>query len=124
MSTNEQRSAVTSKDLADYQKTYVSLVEELKANLPYEDAMRSAVGSHNRSEYERFGRLESGVLIMNGLQPDGYVIDVGCGSGRLAKPLSSYLSGKYLGIDIVPNWSSTLAALLAVPIGASRSQMV
>jgi ubiquinone/menaquinone biosynthesis C-methylase UbiE len=39
---------------------------------------------------------------MNGLQPDGYLFDVGCGPGRLAKPLSAYLNGRYLGIDIVP----------------------
>ena len=28
--------------------------------------------------------------------------DVGCGSGRLAKPLSTYLTGRYLGTDLVP----------------------
>jgi SAM-dependent methyltransferase len=36
------------------------------------------------------------------LQPDGQVLDVGCGSGRMALPLTSYLSaeGRYEGFDI------------------------
>ncbi len=38
-----------------------------------------------------------------GLQPHHRVLDVGCGIGRVARPLSSYLSreGRYEGIDIV-----------------------
>lgn len=43
------------------------------------------------------------------LQPDGAVLDVGCGIGRLARPLTAYLSskGRYEGFDVVPdgvNW--------------------
>jgi SAM-dependent methyltransferase len=37
------------------------------------------------------------------LQPDEQVLDIGCGSGRMAIPLTRYLSreGSYTGIDIV-----------------------
>ena len=37
------------------------------------------------------------------LQPDHYVLDVGCGIGRAAVPLTQYLSkkGKYEGFDVV-----------------------
>ncbi|MBK8161270.1 MAG: methyltransferase domain-containing protein [Rhodospirillaceae bacterium] len=38
-----------------------------------------------------------------GLKPSDRVLDVGCGIGRVAKPLAAYLSkeGSYVGIDIV-----------------------
>src|SRR5690348_9362847 len=42
------------------------------------------------------------LLIKAGLQPDHSVLDLGCGIGRLALPLTQYLSeqGYYRGIDI------------------------
>ncbi len=38
------------------------------------------------------------------LRPDERVLDVGCGIGRLARPLTGYLSpaGRYTGFDVVP----------------------
>ncbi len=38
------------------------------------------------------------------LKPDEWVLDVGCGIGRMAIPLTGYLSGKggYEGFDVVP----------------------
>ncbi len=53
-------------------------------------------------EVELFGLLERELLRGFGLQPNHYLIDVGCGSGRLTKALASYLTGHYLGIDVVP----------------------
>src|SRR5271157_3932956 len=40
---------------------------------------------------------------LGNLQPDQRVLDVGCGVGRMALPLTNYLdsSGSYVGIDIV-----------------------
>src|SRR6185437_8284340 len=37
-----------------------------------------------------------------GLQPGGAVLDVGCGSGRMALPLAGYLNpeGRYGGFDV------------------------
>jgi ubiquinone/menaquinone biosynthesis C-methylase UbiE len=38
------------------------------------------------------------------LRPDQDVLDVGCGIGRMARPLTQYLTtGSYVGIDIVPH---------------------
>jgi ubiquinone/menaquinone biosynthesis C-methylase UbiE len=56
--------------------------------------------------------IERELLIQYGLRPDHDVIDVGCGSGRLAKPLSAYLRGGYLGIDVVPDLVDYARALV------------
>jgi len=40
---------------------------------------------------------------LGGLQPSHRVLDVGCGTGRMARPLTKYLTtGSYEGFDIVP----------------------
>src|SRR5947209_13506614 len=74
-------------------------------------AMEQAVGG----QFEAIGLLERQVLIHYGLQRDDYLIDVGCGSGRLAKPLSQYLQGKYLGIDIDSNLVEYARSLVQRP---------
>jgi SAM-dependent methyltransferase len=41
---------------------------------------------------------------LGGLQPSHDVLEVGCGIGRMARPLTGYLStGSYEGLDIVPS---------------------
>lgn len=82
----------------DFQTTYTLLVNSLKREHGTDRAMKLAVGG----EFEAVGLLELETLKYLGLTADAYLIDVGCGSGRLAKPLSHYLTGRYLGIDIVP----------------------
>jgi SAM-dependent methyltransferase len=52
---------------------------------------------------------------LGNIQPDDRVLDVGCGIGRMAVPLTGYLSprGEYWGFDIVRegiNWCSTAIA--------------
>lgn len=51
------------------------------------------VGAHFLDYFQRLG----------GLQPDADVLDIGCGVGRMALPLTGYLSpqGSYNGFDIV-----------------------
>jgi ubiquinone/menaquinone biosynthesis C-methylase UbiE len=51
------------------------------------------VGLEFRDLFVRYG----------GLKPDGRVLDVGCGIGRMAAPLTGYLAanGEYQGFDIV-----------------------
>ena len=73
-------------------------MKSLKRDYDIEKVMEMAVGG----DFEGVGTLEVEALKYFGLKEDSYLIDVGCGSGRLAKPLSSYLTGRYLGIDIVP----------------------
>jgi ubiquinone/menaquinone biosynthesis C-methylase UbiE len=78
--------------------SYPEFVQEILNSHPRDEAMQMAVGG----EFEALGLLEKDLLIQLGLRPNDYLIDVGCGSGRLAKPLSEYLAGLYLGIDVVP----------------------
>jgi SAM-dependent methyltransferase len=82
----------------DFRATYPALVKSLRLSHGKEEAMKLAVGG----EFEAMGLLELEALKHFGLGGDSYLIDVGCGSGRLAVPLSGYLKGRYLGTDVVP----------------------
>src|SRR6185436_8715576 len=108
----------------DITATYRQFVQQLSEKHSRDKAMQKAPGG----EFEAIGILERELLIQCGLKPDGYLIDVGCGSGRLAKPLAEYLSGMYLGIDVVPDmldyartlagredWRFEIASGLAIP---------
>ena len=70
--------------------------------------MEQAVGG----DFAALGALEFCALRQFGLRDQDYVVDVGCGSGRLAKPLSLYLKGKYLGTDVVPELVAYAAKLV------------
>lgn len=122
-----------SKTKLEYLNNYNKLVHSLIKNLPFEEAMRSAPGG----DFDVIGTVECELLIQLGLKPDGYLIDVGCGSGRLAKPLSEYLNGRYLGIDIVPElvryasqlvgrpqWRFEVAKGLTIPEADHQADMV
>ena len=40
------------------------------------------------------------LLVRAGLHPEHTVLDLGCGLGRVALPLTQYLTGSYFGLDI------------------------
>ncbi|HEX6291322.1 MAG TPA: class I SAM-dependent methyltransferase [Herpetosiphonaceae bacterium] len=92
----------------DFRQSYRDLVQSVKQKYAPDEAMHQAIGA----EFEAFGIIERELLIQYGLQPNQYVIDVGCGSGRLAKPLSAYLKGPYLGTDVVPDLVDYARALV------------
>lgn len=117
----------------DFRKTHRSQYQILRNAYPLDEAMKLAVGG----EFHATGLLERELLINHGLRKDDYVIDVGCGSGRLAKPLSEYLTGNYLGIDVVPelldyarklvsrpDWRFQLASGLTIPERNETADMV
>ncbi len=90
--------------VASYRQHVRNLTQQF-GNSP--QAFESAVGG----EFKAFGVFQRELLVAQGLQKNHFVIDVGCGSGRLAKPLADYLTGPYLGIDVVSellNYASTI----------------
>ncbi len=109
------------------------MLKDLRQSYSIDEAAQKAVGG----EFDAFGQLLRAALICHGLRPSDYLIDVGCGSGRLAKPLSEYLTGKYLGIDVVPDllafarklvarpdWRFELASGLTIPENDRQADMV
>jgi SAM-dependent methyltransferase len=73
--------------------------ELLKHSSDREAAMAKAVGG---DDYYAVGAAERDVLTTLGLKRGDYLIDVGCGSGRLATALRSGPAIRYLGTDVVP----------------------
>ena len=79
--------------------SYPAFIERLKREHGPGRAMEAAIGRH----FDPVGEILRAFLVQNGLEPAHDVIDVGCGAGRLAKHLSNYLTGHYLGTDVVPD---------------------
>ena len=117
----------------DFRKTHRTQFKNLKASYSIDEAARIAVGG----EFEAVGVLLRETLVHHGLKKSDYVIDVGCGSGRLAKPLAEYLTGNYLGIDVVPglvdyarkianrpDWRFEVAKGLTIPEQYGKADMV
>ena len=78
-------------------QAYTEQVERTASFVSVEEAMSTSIGG----DFDYVGAVEVAILKRYGLSPDHRVIDVGCGSGRLALPLSLYLRGSYSGFDIV-----------------------
>ncbi len=129
---NEERNRVRPNARLSYADHMANL---LAKNNP-ETAMSLAVGG----EDERMGEALRVRLTRFGLQPNDYLIDVGCGSGRLAFALARSPwrdSIRYLGIDIVPamlefaaqkcrqpRWRFELVTEPRIPEGDGVAEMV
>lgn len=77
-----------SMQVPDYIKSYEAHLDALIAAHGREEAMSLVVGG----QYHGIGILESSALLSHGLRPEHNVIDVGCGSGRLAVALRPFLA--------------------------------
>lgn len=77
---------------------YEKLVAGLIAAHPIDEAMSRAVGG---GDYGIFGHIEFEILKAAGLKDGMRVVDLGCGSGRLASALHQGADISYVGIDIV-----------------------
>jgi SAM-dependent methyltransferase len=82
----------------DYTKAYKDHVLDLEKQLCYDHALKEAVGG----DFEAVGKLEYYLLRSLGLKDGHLLVDVGCGSGRLACQLAPYSEIRYVGIDVVP----------------------
>lgn len=127
------RDAKNRASKTDYRKTHNTQFQILRNAYSLDEAARMAVGG----DFDATGLVLRDTLIYHGLKKHHYVIDVGCGSGRLAMPLAEYLEGKYLGIDVVPellsyarnlvqrpDWRFELAAGLTIPEQDQQADMV
>jgi len=88
---------VTANARFSYQET----MSRFLASYDRESAMSYMVGG----QYEKMGEKLRRIVEDHGLKDGDYLIDVGCGSGRLAWALSQSKfrdTIRYLGIDIVP----------------------
>lgn len=67
------------------------------------DGPQNAIGSNGKDGqgWDEHGKAQLGFLISQGLRPKMALLDLGCGTGRLACKAVPYLSeGSYTGIDI------------------------
>lgn len=116
-----------------YERTYKKHVEDLKAKLAGDVGLQQAVGG----SFIAVGQLERALLLQLGLQPDHFVADIGCGSGRLACQLASMPGLGYLGTDVVPellqhakrlsnrsDWSFQEARGLTIPVKENTADFV
>jgi ubiquinone/menaquinone biosynthesis C-methylase UbiE len=81
--------------MSEFKEQYEQLWTNLERT---ENAHKKAVGG----DFDTVGHLEFKLLCAAGLKPDSFLIDVGCGSGRLAYQLSQWPGVRYLGTDIMP----------------------
>jgi ubiquinone/menaquinone biosynthesis C-methylase UbiE len=104
--------------------TYPAHVARLRAILDEDTALSQAVGGN----FIASGKLQYSLLLQLGLLPTHQVIDVGCGSGRLASQLAHIAGLRYLGTDVVsdllayarritrrPDWQFLLTNGFAIP---------
>src|SRR4051812_42724711 len=118
---------------ADLNATYVDHVAKLEGRLSEDAALRRAVGG----EFLAIGRLEYHLLRSRGLGQDALVVDVGCGSGRLAVHLAPFAGIRYIGSDVVPrlleyardlcgrpDWQFTHTDGTRIPAGDSTADFV
>jgi SAM-dependent methyltransferase len=91
-------------------QAYIDHVSRLEQRIDCKDtAMRLAVGG----EFNAVGKLEYHLLRSLGLSGGHLVIDVGCGSGRLAQQLVGDKTIRYVGTDVAPRLLESAKALTA-----------
>ena len=95
----------------DLKAINVRYVDGVKGRMPHGEAMEYAIGGG----FDAVGAIEAAILRHYGLPQAGHLVDVGCGSGRLAKPMAAWLQGTYLGIDLVPDLVAHARKIAARP---------
>ncbi|MDT7602056.1 MAG: hypothetical protein QOF61_53 [Acidobacteriota bacterium] len=79
-------------------RTGIKLPGRTPATNPFDESGRLIVGDNDAEVQREFFRYFTDLC---GLKPEESVLDAGCGTGRLARPLADYLTGEYRGFDIV-----------------------
>jgi len=85
--------------IQNFLRNYKQQTKQLLKRHNEKEAMSLAVGG----DFEAAGAIQFCLLVQSGLQKNDTIVDVGCGSGRLAFTLKEFLTGKYIGTDIAPD---------------------
>jgi len=117
----------------DFKKSYQDHVAALEARLETEEALKLAIGG----EFIAVGKLEYHLLRSLGLADGHFVVDVGCGSGRLSVQLAPFPGIRYLGCDVVdhliaraselserPDWSFQCTKGTTIPCESESADFV
>jgi ubiquinone/menaquinone biosynthesis C-methylase UbiE len=110
-----------------YVQEYEAYVAHMQELFDHDEAMSYAVGG---GDFSQVGEWELALLTSFGLREGQRIIDVGCGSGRLAAALTRRFGDKisYLGLDIVqsmldhaksvsdPSYRFTMNTELTIPV--------
>jgi SAM-dependent methyltransferase len=96
---------------AELDASYIDHVAKLERRSTSDDALRRAVGG----EFIAIGQLEYQLLRSRGLRSGQLVVDVGCGSGRLACQLAPFPDIRYIGTDVVPRLLDYASGLCSRP---------
>jgi SAM-dependent methyltransferase len=107
----------------DLKAVNVAYVEGVKATMPHERAMEYAIGDG----FEEIGAMEAALVRHFGLPQDGYLVDVGCGAGRLARPLIDLvpdLVAHARKIAARPDWRFEVIDHIAIPEAGGAADMV
>jgi ubiquinone/menaquinone biosynthesis C-methylase UbiE len=87
-----------SRNLPHFVTDHRAQARALALTLGTEAGVRRAIGG----EFEAFGRIELALLRNLGLSEQSFIVDVGCGSGRLANALTANMPQvRYHGTDVV-----------------------
>jgi ubiquinone/menaquinone biosynthesis C-methylase UbiE len=112
---------------------YDRLVAHLLKTYPRDEAMARAVGGG----YREIGEIERNIVQYAGLKDGMSLVDIGCGSGRLAHALATAaVQIDYLGTDIVtalldyaaekcpPHYRFKLHRELSIPVANASTDMI
>lgn len=81
----------------DFVSAYENHVQNLQEQFASDQALEQAVGGN----FIAVGKLEYHLLVSVGLKDGDRIVDIGCGSGRLACQLARLPQLSYLGTDVV-----------------------
>jgi SAM-dependent methyltransferase len=114
-------------------KSYAAHIKKTLSRLHGDQAMEYAVGGN----FKPFGVLQRNLLMQYGLKPESSLVDVGCGSGRLAYALRDLPQLKYLGTDVAqelldhagkiverPDWGFVRSTDLTIPVSDGSQDFV
>jgi len=100
----------------DLQSAYRRWFGVMQSGMRPDEAVQQAIGG----QFEPFALIQVQMLRHFGLRDTDFLVDIGCGSGRTAIPLSRGHAGPYLGTDLVEELVAHARASCARPSSSHR----